>query len=149
MNAVLLILLELTNASLVFQFAHGTFGSAHARQIAHRYRPLVFPTTNAEDHLVIIDPEALNRYIRAIIDIESKVSFAVVSSDIDNDIISMFIIHRADEYHVLKSILWGTNVIASKKNQAERLESWHRERFNVRLILDLRVEDPSIWHRSD
>ena len=140
-------------------FSHGTVSSTYARQISHRYRPNIIILPNREPFFA--DRDGFNRYVRARIAVEKRGSFAVVSHAHWNhddtrfnghqmmaSAMSLFVVHRSEDAHVLKAILWGTDATVMREQSMKSLIEWHDANFFLRFVQDLRDEDFAMWENA-
>lgn len=106
-----------------------SFGRDHARQLAHRWRPISHQEViNGE--LVAARNDELRRYTRALDALERhNNSFGVVSHSEDY-LLDFFVLHGEEKRYILDAILWYPKGSTSHRKVALRdMRNWHLLHF--------------------
>ena len=114
---------------------HGAFSSEFARQISHRWRPIVHPTeeVTSADPVAFFDRDKMERYTRAMVSLQfarqGYEPFAILSSHEHR--MCLFILHKIpNQKHSIQAVLWWE--VADEefcRHSAEQLLLWHQEHF--------------------
>lgn len=123
MQAALLLFLR---ASCATTFA--TFGAAHARAVAHRWRPVV---VSVDADVTLVDPDALRRYTRAMIACNGPKTYAV--SAVRGDALTLYVIGLPA--CTVDAILWSrhTASASARAHDLRALCAWHNATLHTSL----------------
>lgn len=131
----------------IFGWNHGVFSLQYARQISHRWRPMVHPTTGAapDGPMAFFDRDKMDRYTATMVSFHSAqpecVPFGVAS--IHDDRICLFVMHTpSQKKHSIQAVLWWNSLDEEFcQHSAEQLFLWHQEKFpGIDLVLSSKLK---------
>lgn len=104
---------------------HCTLSGPHARELAHRWRPLA-STAIVNGELVPASTNALRRYTRALHALEDPAAFGLLACDDEDDALHLFVARGT----AVEAILWAPDASFAERTVALRdLRAWHRRTF--------------------